>query len=105
MMERRRPGRNLVERGMHWLYYWLDLYGDDGHPSYHKVLGAWGFALALIAEVWWGFWLANKEGQGVTWPYVWLVLGTLAVPMGRGVFARVFGSGPPVANPIREDLP
>lgn len=82
-----------------WFYYWLDLFGPHGSPANSKVLVSWGFAAALMAELWWGFQLTqprcwtNAEGvrscfapTGVTWPYVVLVLATLAAAMGKDVF-------------------
>lgn len=74
-------------------FYWLDLYGNDGRPSHTKVLSALGFFAALGAELWWGFNLSKPESAGITWPYVWLVTLTLAIPMGKDVFKAALGMG------------
>ena len=82
------------------MFYWLDLYGADGRPSHHKVLSAWGFFFALGAEVYWGYMLAGAVTEAIAsgvappaigWPYVWLVVATLAIPMGKDVFKAVLG--------------
>jgi hypothetical protein len=90
--------RSRFNRWMRWLYYWLDLNGPDGHPANTKVLSAWGFFVALTAEVWWGWDLAKPDGPGITWPFVWLVIMTLSVAMGKDVFKaalkmRINGKG------------
>jgi hypothetical protein len=77
------------------IYYWLDLYGPDGRPSHHKVLTALGFLFALGAELVWGKKLVAEQGAGIDWPYVFLVVATLAVPMGKGVFQAVAGRNIP----------
>jgi hypothetical protein len=80
-----------------WVYYTLDLYGPDGTPSNSKVLVSWGFFVALAAELWWGFYLTRPDcfisegvrtctdAPGITSPYVWLVVMTLTVAMGKDV--------------------
>lgn len=87
------------------LYYWLDLYGYDGRPSHHKTLSAWGFFVALAAEVW----LLSKASSlsDIGWPFVFLVLATLAIPMGKDVFKAVLGikmngNGAPNPQPTTE---
>ena len=78
------------------LYFWLDLYGPDGRPSHSKVLSAWGFFLALAAELWW----ASKAEAltDISWPYVTLVVATLAIPMGKNVFLGIIGSRLPAGG-------
>lgn len=71
------------------VFFWLDLYGADGRPSHHKVLSAWGYFVGLGAEVW----MLSKASSlsDVSWPFVFLVLATLAIPMGKDVFKAVLG--------------
>lgn len=92
-MKQRRGGRTWFEGRLHWLYYWLDLYGPDGRPSHTKVLSAWGFYFALTFEAVMGIRMVFADI--IVQPdmaFTTLVLGTLAVPMGKGAFSRVAGS-------------
>lgn len=83
----RRTHRGLEKYLIEPVYFWLDLYGPDGRPSHHKVLTAWGFFFALAGEVWM---LRNTENiSDVNWPYVGLVIATLALAMGKDVFKAV----------------
>ena len=66
------------------IYYWLDLYGPDGRPSHTKVLGAWGYFLALYQEFRWA-----ATAEDITMTFVTLVALTLALPMGKGVFVKM----------------
>ena len=85
---KRRQHRYLWER---WfvepVYFWLDLYGADGRPSHRKTLTAWGFFLALGAEVWWAT-KANSLAD-INWPYIALVIATLSMAFGAKTFNRV----------------
>ena len=83
--EKRQP-RGFMGRGLGFWYYWLDLYGPDGTPANSKVLSAFGFFVALLAEVWWGWNLSKPGAAGINWPFVFLVVATLAVAMGKNVF-------------------
>jgi hypothetical protein len=90
----------LRDGALPWVYYWLDLYAPDGRPANSKVLSAWGFFFALAAELWWGFQLTQptcfgpqdamtcRDGPGITWPFVALVVTTLAIAMGKDVFKK-----------------
>jgi len=104
-VERVHRGRNKAERLIHWCYYHMDLYGDDGHPSYHKVLGAVGFFFALLFCIVEGIMLVTREIQP-DMSFTTLFLGVLAIPMGRGVFVRALGGIKTVPGPApKEDLP
>lgn len=86
-MKERRVHRTWGERFfLEPLFYWLDLYGADGRPSHSKVLSAWGFYFALGFEAWWA-----TQAEALSWPFVWLVVATLSIPMGKDVFSKVFG--------------
>lgn len=105
MTARQPRGNNRVERLIHWVYYFLDLYGDDGHPSYHKVLGAVGFFGALTFAIAEG-WALVTTGIQPDMSFTTLVLGILAVPMGRGAFIRAMGGVRPEQGVApKENLP
>lgn len=89
--ERRRRG--ILAFFLAPVFYWFDLYGADGLPSHTKVLSAIGFFASLGAEIWWGFDLSKPDAAGITWPYVWLVVMTLAIPMGKDVWKAALGAG------------
>ena len=85
-MKERRQYRGRLGSLLGFIYYWLDLYGPSGHPANSKVLSAFGFFVALLAEVWWGWNLSRPGGGGISWPFVFLVVTTLAVAMGKDTF-------------------
>lgn len=90
-MAERRVHRSWGERFfLEPIFFWIDLYGPDGRPSHHKVLSAFGFFFALGFEARWGQRMI-AEGQELQWPFVWLVIATLAIPMGKDVFKGIFG--------------
>lgn len=87
---RRTVGRNWLERRLHWLYFWLDLYGSDGKPSHSKVMTVQGFYFALVFESVMGVRMA-WTGTQPEMAFTTLVLGTLSLAMGRSVFSRFMG--------------
>ena len=83
----RRYHRTFLERHtLEQIYFWFDLYGPDGRPSHTKSMTFLGFVVALGSEVWWGFQMESIDD--INGWYVTLILGTLSVAMGRGVFLR-----------------
>jgi len=98
--------RGRFNRFLRWLFYWLDLCGPDGNPANSKVLSAWGFFVALTAEVWWGWNLSRPGGAGVTWPFVALVGLTLSMAFGKDVFkAAIKGRIPGPTTKEKENAP
>lgn len=85
-MLEKRSHRGFLGKFLGFWYYWLDLYGPRGHPANGKVLSAFGFFVALLAEVWWGWNLSKPGAAGITWPFVFLVVATLSVAMGKDTF-------------------
>jgi hypothetical protein len=101
----------LRDGPLHWLYYWLDLYGPapEYRPANGKITATLAIALALVATLWWGGYLtrplcrpampevgvpeACTVPPGVTWPYVVLVLGIIAAALGADVFKAFLKRG------------
>lgn len=81
-----------------WAWYWLDLHGPDGRPAHGKVMSTVGLLVALAGEVWWGYQLSTPQcletldgvtcvaPAGITWPFVFLVVLTLAGTFGVDAF-------------------
>lgn len=102
-----------------FIYFHLDLTGADGRPSHTKVLTTWGFFLTLGAEMWWLVYLSIKAARTdnitdlagvITWPYVFLVVVTLALAMGRDTFKaalrmKLNGNGNRPRTPQRDEAP
>ncbi len=85
-MLEKRCHRGFLGKFLGFWYYWLDLYGPQEHPANSKVLSAFGFFVALLAEVWWGWNLSKPGAAGITWPFVALVAITLSLAFGKDVF-------------------
>ncbi len=94
------PGWSWVRDSLHFVYFWLGLYGNNGFPSHSRILSTLVF---LVTLVFLGVFDARATGPTTAL----IVFNSMVVAAGFG--ARVFmgwleHEGPGVAKALQADM-
>lgn len=83
--KKNRPFARLMATIFEPIFWWMNLYGEDGQPSHAKVVYFIGFLFFLGMAVSFGA-KQMASDTGMSWPFVGLVALVMAYALGKSTF-------------------